>query len=68
MFSANCSSVNTSDGIVRLTGLRSIVGRSIVIHLNPEYVPGSDPLQRQSSGDRYACAAIVLTDDFDNDA
>jgi len=64
---SNCTSVNSSDYIIRLTGLRNIVGRSIVLHLGPEYIPGSDPLQKQSSGGRYACAAIVLTDDFDND-
>ena len=48
----NCISENTEDRLIKLNGLRSVLGRSIVIHENPEY-PGP-------SGGRIACAVIVL--------
>jgi Cu/Zn superoxide dismutase len=50
-----CSSPRGEDKVIKLHGFRSILGRSVVIHLNPEVddVGGS--------GDRIACATVTLT-------
>ena len=42
---------NPEDKLIRLYGLRSVLGRSLVIHANPEPGPGG----------RIACATIALT-------
>jgi len=52
---ANCD-VNDSDALIRLHGLRSIVGRSLVVHLN------EDGGKTGGSGSRVACATIVWAD------
>merc|ERR1711892_337589 len=48
----NCVSEQDEDKLIKLNGLRNVLGRSIVIHQDPEY-PGP-------SGSRIACAVIVL--------
>lgn len=52
---ANCD-VNDSDALIRLHGLRSIIGRSLVVHLN------EDGGKTGGSGSRVACATIVWAD------
>lgn len=49
--------VNNSDHLIRLHGLRSIIGRSVVIHQNEDAGPDG------GSGSRVACATIVWATD-----
>jgi len=48
--------VDVTDSLIRLHGLRNVVGRSLVIHQNP------DGGEAGGSGGRVACASIIWTE------
>ena len=54
----NCESVNKADNLIKLHGLKNVLGRSIVVHADPEY-------PSLKSGSRIACAVIVLKEYVD---
>ena len=63
-FIANCKALeNPEDNLIKLHGIRNIIGRSIVVHVNPEYHEDEDGNQYINPGSRLACATIALTNE-----
>ena len=60
--SGGTCNVNVVDNLVRLHGIRNIVGRSLVIHQNED--AGADG----GSGARVACATIMWADEWTENA
>merc|ERR1712156_9690 len=51
---------NPEDNLIKLHGVRNIIGRSIVVHVNPEYNYDEDGNMSISPAGRMACATISL--------
>ena len=51
---------NREDNLIKLHGLRSIIGRSVVVHQNPEYHIDENGDQYINPGGRLACATVTL--------
>ena len=58
---ANCKALeNPEDNLIKLHGLRNIIGRSVVVHVDPEYHTDEDGNITIAPGGRMACATISL--------
>lgn len=56
-----------TDNVISLTGSRSVIGRSLVLHVDTDDLGKgghNDSLTTGHAGARYACGAIVLASDF----